>query len=96
MKGNSTEEIRDRKPVGDLTCFHGWLASLNRSKVWGWRARQHGLIQTVNICGRLYVSRRAIEEFERRANAGQFAKSAKPSKASEEDASDRDILLQSK
>src|ERR1700732_563632 len=66
------------RPVGDLTSFDGWLASLDRSKVWGWRLRKEELIPTVNLMGRVFVSRTAIAEFERRALAGEFAKTHCP------------------
>jgi hypothetical protein len=43
-----------------------------------------GLIETVNIFGRVYVSQKAIEEFERRAAAGEFSKEhVTPRKANE-------------
>ena len=96
MKGGSSENAADRQPVGDLTCFHAWLTSLGRSKVWGWRARQQGLIQTVSICGRLYVSRRAIQEFEQRAAAGHFVKFVSQSNLSDTRVSEGNINLQSK
>jgi hypothetical protein len=58
----------------DLVAYDSWLASLPISSATGWRWRKRGWIPTVNICGRVYVSRRAIAEFESRAAAGEFAK----------------------
>lgn len=57
-----------------LVAFTTWLRSLGRDAVTGWRWRQRGWIQPINIAGRLYVSRDAIGEFERRAKSGEFAK----------------------
>ena len=62
------------RPVSDLIPFDEWLASLGRSKASGWRYRKQNLIPTVNLVGRIFVSRAAIAEFERRALAGEFAK----------------------
>ena len=58
----------------DLVSYDSWLASVPISPATGWRWRKRGLIDTINICGRLYLSRKAIAEFERRAAAGEFAK----------------------
>lgn len=38
-----------------------------------WRYRQRGWITTIVIAGRHYVTREAMEEFNRRAAAGEFA-----------------------
>lgn len=67
-------QSKHERPVGDLVPFESWLASLSRSKTSGWRYRKQGLISTVEIMGRIFVSRDAILEFERRAAAGEFAK----------------------
>jgi hypothetical protein len=60
--------------ASDLIAYDQWLASLPISPATGWRWRKRGWVPTVNICGRVYVSRSAIAEFERRAAAGEFAK----------------------
>jgi hypothetical protein len=39
-----------------------------------WRYRKKGWLKTLNICGRQYVSRLAIAEFNMRAERGEFAK----------------------
>lgn len=39
-----------------------------------WRYRKLGWLSTVNICGKHYVPREAVAEFNRRAAAGEFAK----------------------
>jgi hypothetical protein len=63
-----------RPLASDLIAYDHWLASLPISAATGWRWRQRGLIEVINIYGRCYVSRSAIAEFERRAAAGEFAK----------------------
>jgi hypothetical protein len=54
-----------------------------------WRFRRAGMLTTVNICGRHYVTRAEIRRFNERAAAGEFAKAparpkAKPRKESKE------------
>ena len=39
-----------------------------------WRYRKKGWLKTINICGRQYVTRMAIAEFNMRAERGEFAK----------------------
>lgn len=76
------------RPVSDLLPFDEWLASLGRSKASGWRYRKKKLIPTVNLMGRIFVSRAAITEFERRALAGEFAKTHHPPHQTKRDSSD--------
>ena len=42
-----------------------------------WRWRKDGKLETINICGRLYVPARAIATFNQRAANGEFAKEHK-------------------
>ncbi len=44
------------------------------SPVTAWRYRRKGWLQTINICGRHYVTREAVANFNRRAQAGEFSK----------------------
>ncbi len=62
---------------GTLVSFDGWLESLDKTRTTGWRWRKEGLIKTVNIFGKLYISRDEIARFERRALAGEFHKDAR-------------------
>ena len=62
---------------GSLIAWSAWLRSIPVDPVTGWRWRGRKWIQTVNIAGRLYVSRDAIAEFERRAAAGEFSKTVR-------------------
>jgi hypothetical protein len=60
--------------ASDLVAYDRWLAELPISPATGWRWRKRGWIPTINIAGRVYVSRSAIAQFERRAAAGEFAR----------------------
>ncbi len=51
-----------------------YLEESGLSSVTAWRYRQKGWLKTINICGRHYLSREAIAEFNRRAEAGEFSK----------------------
>jgi hypothetical protein len=54
--------------------FNRWLKDIDRSRATGWRWRCDGIIEAVNIRGRVFISRDEIERFERRACAGEFAR----------------------
>ena len=58
---------------GNLIALNIWLASLGVQPITAWRWRRKGWLSTVNICGRVYVSRDTIADFERRAASGEFA-----------------------
>lgn len=59
---------------GGLRAWSKWLQDVGIDPVTGWRWRQRGWIYPVNIAGRLYVSAESVAQFERRAEAGEFAK----------------------
>ena len=61
-------------PTSSLVSFEKWLEEINKTSATGWRWRQRGWVETINIAGRLYISRAVIAEFERRAAAGEFSK----------------------
>lgn len=61
-------------PVSNLVSFDSWLEDIGKTSATGWRWRQRGWIEVLNISGRLYLSRAEIERFERRAADGQFSK----------------------
>ena len=59
--------------AGDLVSFDQWTRSLNRTRATGHRWRkQFPWLATTNVFGKLYILRKTIEEFERRALAGEF------------------------
>jgi hypothetical protein len=43
------------------------------SRTTAYRYRKAGVLKCINIAGRWYISREAIAEFNRRADAGEFA-----------------------
>jgi predicted site-specific integrase-resolvase len=54
-----------------------WLGQVGVKPLTAWRWRRKGWLKTVNIAGRVYLTQGAIEEFHRRAVAGEFAKEHK-------------------
>jgi len=54
-----------------------WLAQVGITPITAWRWRRKGWLITVNIAGRQYLTQEAIDEFHRRAVAGEFAKEHK-------------------
>lgn len=74
--------IHNSHAVSDLVAYDRWLTEIGISHTSGWRFRKRGAIKAVLLYGRLYVSRGAIAEFERRAAAGEFARTGKSQKAS--------------
>lgn len=51
-----------------------YLQESGISPVTAWRYRRKGWLKTVNICGRHYLTREAIADFNRRAQSGEFGK----------------------
>ena len=51
-----------------------FLQESGLSPVTAWRYRRKGWLKTINICGRHYVTREAISDFNRKAQAGEFSK----------------------
>lgn len=69
----------------NLVSFDGWLSDLGKTRVTGFRWRQKGLVSTINIFGRLYISREEIGSFEEKAKRGDFSREAKtPARRGEE------------
>jgi hypothetical protein len=60
-----------------IQSFASFLQALGRDPITGWRWRKAGMITTVNIAGRQYITAEAIAEFKRRAEAGEFAREHK-------------------
>jgi hypothetical protein len=57
----------------DLVPFETWLTSLGLDRSTGYRYRQRGILTTVNIFGRLYITRDEIARFKKRALPGEFS-----------------------
>ena len=60
--------------IPEIQSLSGWCRKIGRSHVTVWRWRENGWLTTFNIAGRPYVTREAVLEFKRRAEAGEFAK----------------------
>jgi hypothetical protein len=54
--------------------LHKFCENAGVSRSTGWRWRKNGWLTTVNIAGRPYLTDKALAEFMRRAEAGEFAK----------------------
>jgi predicted site-specific integrase-resolvase len=55
-----------------VIALNRWLEQVGVTPVTAWRWRQRGWLKTVNIAGRQYLTQEAIDEFHRRAVAGEF------------------------
>jgi hypothetical protein len=54
-----------------------WLEQVGVTTCTGWRWRKRGWLKTVNIAGRQYLTQEAIDQFHRRASAGEFSQTPK-------------------
>lgn len=50
-----------------------WLEQVGVTSCTAWRWRKKGWLKTINIAGRQYLTQNAIDEFQRRATAGEFS-----------------------
>lgn len=66
------EEQSNRIEPANVVSLSKWLAEVGVTPCTAWRWRKKGWLKTVNICGRQYLTHEAIEEFSRRAVAGEF------------------------
>ena len=57
-----------------LIALNVWLKQVGVTTTTAWRWRRRGWLRTVNVAGRVYITREAIEEFTRRAESGEFEK----------------------
>lgn len=64
--------VIDKSPA--IQTFAGFCRMVGWSAVTGWRARKAGWINTVNICGRPYVTAEEVARFKTRAESGEFAR----------------------
>jgi predicted site-specific integrase-resolvase len=64
---------RNEKSENAVISLNKWLADVGVTPITAWRWRKKGWLRTVNIAGRQYVTQEAIEDFHRRAAAGEFA-----------------------
>jgi hypothetical protein len=69
--------VPEHSTASNLVSYDRWLSDVGITPTTGWRWRKRGVIETVNIYGRIYISRQQIARFEQRAAAGDFAKEHK-------------------
>ena len=67
--------------ASNLVPFDDWLSQLGKTRCTGWRWREKGIVETVNLFGRWYITRDEIARFEARVIAGEFAKQFDTQKA---------------
>ena len=77
MRFRPVMQLQETPSPSNLISFDSWLRGIDKTRVTGFRYRKAGLIETVNIFGRLYVTREAVAAFERRAMAGEFCRESK-------------------
>lgn len=65
--------------ASSLVALDRYLQSLGRSRSTFWRWQQKGLVKSVNVFGRNYITRDEIRRFEDAAVSGSLAKELKPS-----------------
>jgi hypothetical protein len=70
--GSSGREKTADEPA--FMALKKWTASVGVTAITAWRWRRDGMLETINIAGRPYVTREGIEKFKQRAIAGEFAK----------------------
>ena len=69
--GTFAEPATDSEPPIALDKF---IEQSGISAVTVWRYRRAGMLNALNICGRLYLTRAEIRRFNERAAKGEFAK----------------------
>jgi predicted site-specific integrase-resolvase len=72
--------INDDMSIGSgsaVISLSRWLDEVGVTQITAWRWRRRGWLKTVNIAGRQYLTQEAIDEFHRRAVAGEFAQEHK-------------------
>lgn len=74
MNQRASENTTAQSPVSNFCAYDKWLEEMGISAATGWRWRRDGLITTVNILGRIYISREAVKAFEQKAADGAFSK----------------------
>ena len=60
-------------PGAAVVSLSRWLEQVGVTTFTAWRWRKRGWLKTINIAGRQYLTQDAIDEFHRRASAGEFS-----------------------
>jgi predicted site-specific integrase-resolvase len=67
------KECTNSNSASAVISLNRWLEQVGVTPITAWRWRRKGWLTTVNIAGRQYLTQEAIDEFHRRAVAGEFA-----------------------
>jgi hypothetical protein len=67
-------------PPAAIISLSKWIGQVGITSCTAWRWRKMGWLKTVNITGWQYLTRESLEEFHRRAVAGEFAQEHKAPK----------------
>jgi hypothetical protein len=59
-------------PGAAVVSLTRWLKHVGVTTCTAWRWRKRGWLKTINIAGRQYLTQEALDEFHRRASAGEF------------------------
>ena len=60
-------------PSAAVVSLSRWLEQVGVTTCTAWRWRKKGWLKTINIAGRQYLTQEGIDEFHRRASAGEFS-----------------------
>jgi hypothetical protein len=65
--------VQNEKQQQAIKSLNSWREEVGVTPCTVWRWRKKGWLKTVNICGRLYLTQEAINEFNERAQLGEFS-----------------------
>jgi hypothetical protein len=68
---------QDKNETAHLSTLGLWCSKIGVSRVTACRWRREGLLTTINVRGRAFVTRQESERFAARAAMGEFSKSQK-------------------
>jgi hypothetical protein len=69
--------VYNEKQQPAIISLNSWREQLGVTACTIWRWRKKGWLKTVNICGRLYLTQEAINDFYQRAQLGEFSQTHK-------------------
>jgi hypothetical protein len=71
---NATATTTTPQAIAGITSLSVYRRQLGVSKTTLWRYRRNGWLKTINVLGKLYITREAIAEFEAMLCSGELAK----------------------
>jgi hypothetical protein len=74
---NATPSIPELPRDAAILSLRKFCRDAGISDPTAWRWRRRGMLRTVNIAGRVYLTRGVLEEFLTRVEAGEFAVQSK-------------------